>query len=234
MNQREVLEGLEEIVAAFRVAVFTDDKTPLRSAFALREEADTIDQSKSNFDVVIFGDLNQFKRLNDQHGHEAGDLAIREAGKKLHQVAVNLDGRAFRQSGDEFAMLLQQSQLAAFALNAASFAEISFEHDNKSLKTAMSFGYAVNDGKLSFRDLLRRAEMACQYAKYEGDGVCVGWTGEIQRNPLVTRRARCRRCRAKINCTVPQQSAHAKLSSCPCCGESLKEIRKSKRRTSQK
>lgn len=222
MNQREALEQLEQFVAAFRVAVFTDDKTRLRSAFALRDEANLIDNGKSAYNVIVFGDLNRFKGLNDRYGHDAGDTAINQVGEKLHQlVAEKLNALAFRQGGDEFVILLPHAQLQYFISEASSFAEISFVYRKESLKTAMSFGYAVNDGKISFTDLLGRAEMACQYAKDAGDGSCVGWSGEIQLNPLVNRRGNCLNCGAKISCNVPQQNAPLKLKSCPCCGASL-------------
>jgi ribosomal protein S27AE len=85
----------------------------------------------------------------------------------------------------------------------------------------MSFGYAIKDGKTSVSDLLERAEMACQYAKAEGDGFCVGWSEEIQRNQLINLRERCQKCGAKISCNIPAQNAPTKLKLCPCCGESL-------------
>ena len=222
MNLREAIKQLEQVVSDVRDAVFADDKTRLRNALALRDEASLIDSGRSTFDVVVFGDLNRFKGLNDRHGHDAGDIAINQAGENLHQLVIEkLNAQAFRQSGDEFVMLLLQAQLEEFMSETSSFAEISFIHRKESLKTAMSFGYSINDGKTSFSDLLERAEMACQYAKEQGDGFCIGWSEEIQRNQLVNFRERCQTCGAKIICNVPKQNAPERMKLCPCCGGTL-------------
>ncbi|MGA9997255.1 MAG: GGDEF domain-containing protein [Pyrinomonadaceae bacterium] len=223
MNLREAIEqAIERFSEDVRSAVFADDKTPLPNAIALREEADRIDDGSSKYDVVVFGDLNRFKGLNDSYGHEAGNIAINQAGENLYRLAIEkLQAQAFRHSGDEFVLLLQQAKLKDFISETSSFSEISFTHGKESLKTAMSFGYAINDGSVNFDELLKRAEMACQYAKDRGDGACVGWSEEMQRNPLVNLRDRCQKCGAKISCNVPKQNAPAKLKSCPCCDKSL-------------
>lgn len=222
MNLREAIEQLEKTISEVRQAVSADDKTSLRNAVALDDEATLIDSGKSAYDVVIFGDLNRLKGLNDIYGHDAGNLAIHQAGEKIREVVVEqLRGGAFRQSGDEFVILLKQASLESFLAEVPSFAEILFSHKKIPLKTAMSFGYAINDGKTSFSDLLRHAEEACQYAKNQGDGFCVGWSEETQQNPLVNLRERCQKCGAKISCNVPKQNAPVKLKTCPCCGESL-------------
>src|SRR5947209_5633513 len=179
MNLREAIEQLEKIVSEVRQAVSVDDITPLRNALALRDEAMLIDSGRGAYDVVIFGDLNRFKGLNDRHGHDAGNLAINQVGEKIREVVEKMSGGAFRQSGDEFVILLNHASLESFLTEAPSFAEILFSHNKESLNTAMSFGYAINDGKTSFSDLLGHAEMACQYAKDKGDGACIGWSEEI-------------------------------------------------------
>lgn len=224
MNLSEAITQLEDVVNDVRGAASADDITRLPNAFALRAVARLIDAGDSKFGVIVFGDLNRFKGLNDLHGHEAGDVAIYEAGERLRQVVIEeLKAQAFRRSGDEFVVLLRPSQLKPFKRVAPSFAAILFEHRKVALKTTMSFGYAARDGKTSFADLLTRAETACRHAKAQGDGVCVSWSDEIQRNPLVNLRDGCQMCGAAINCNVPKQNAPARLISCPCCGEPLLE-----------
>lgn len=222
MNLRQAIEQLAEVVKEVQQAVFVDDKTPLKNALALRDESALIASGESEFDVIVFGDLNRFKGLNDQYGHDAGDAAISEVGERIHRLAVEkLQAKAFRQSGDEFVILLKQIALAEFLQACASFAEILFSYEGKSLQTGMSFGYTISDGKTNFNDLLGRAETACQTAKNQGDGACIRWSEEVQRNALVNLRDRCPSCEAKINCNVPQQNAPAKLSRCPCCDATL-------------
>lgn len=224
MNLREAIDQLGLVFEKVKQAVFVDDKTPLKNALALRDEAALIDVGSSEFDVIIFGDLNRFKGLNDQYGHYAGDVAISKVGEKIQESFVQmLQGKGFRQSGDEFIILLKQASTEEFLKESTSFVEILFSYEGESLKTAMSFGYAISDGKTSFSDLLGRAEVACQNAKNQGDGVCVAWSEEVQRNALINLRGRCPKCEAKISCYVPKQNApnQNKLRRCPCCDEPL-------------
>lgn len=57
--------------------------------------------------AVAFLDLDDFKRLNDSQGHEAGDRALKAAAKGLHRSLRNTD-RLARLGGDEFAVLLPE------------------------------------------------------------------------------------------------------------------------------
>ena len=222
MNLDEAIEGLEKLVAEVRSASLTDDKTRLGSALALRQEARLVNEGVSVFDVIIFGDLNDFKHLNDLHGHDAGDVAINKVGEVIHKIIVeDFGGKAFRQSGDEFVILLKQSELANLLSVAASFSTIRFSYNRKSLETSISFGYLLNDKKASFEELLGRAEVACQPSKARTGNVWIEWTENIKHNPLLRMSGTCRKCGARISCNVPKQNAPPALKSCPCCGDPL-------------
>ena len=222
MSLDEAIEGLEKLVADVRNASLTDDLTRLGSALALRQEEKLINEGKSEFDVIIFGDLNDFKHLNDLYGHDAGNVAITEVGVALRKSVIeDMQGKAFRQSGDEFVILLNQVLIDRFLLSAPSFAKIVFSHNERHLSTAMSFGYVISDGKTSFADLLERAEAACQLAKAGDPASAVLWREAMKLNPLVRISGRCHKCSVRISCNVPKQTAPTELSYCPCCGESL-------------
>lgn len=161
MSLDEAIGRLEKLIAEVRQASLIDDMTPLGSLLALRQEGRLINAGLSKFSVVVFGDLNDFKNLNDEFGHEAGNIAIRSVGETLQEtIAKANQGMAFRQSGDEFVILLKQESLQEFLSGARSFAKIHFSHKQEKLSTAMSFGYSLSDGKTSFEDLLERAEIA--------------------------------------------------------------------------
>lgn len=67
--------------------------------------------------ALILIDLNDFKPINDTHGHAAGDALLREVGTRLRECSRGKRADVFRLGGDEFAILLkieQQTHLARF------------------------------------------------------------------------------------------------------------------------
>jgi diguanylate cyclase (GGDEF)-like protein len=222
MSLAEAIDQLGELAAEIRREAFTDDKTSLQSALALYQEERLNNTRRTEPYVLIFGDLDGFKHINDDYSHEAGDVALRAVGEAIRRIVIDdLGGKAFRRSGDEFVILLNQESLSRFLTTASSFREIPFSHNNRDLITGMSLGYAIGDGKASFEELLQRADAACQIAKRPGTDACTAWTEDIETNPLVRISGWCDRCSAKISCTLPKHIAPPNPTSCPCCGESL-------------
>ena len=225
MSLAEAIDQLGELATEIKREAFTDDKTSLNSALALHQEGRLNNAGGSESYVVVFGDLNDFKHINDDYSHEAGDVALRAVGEIIRKIVVeDLAGKAFRRSGDEFVILLKPESLESFLSDAASFSNIPFSHNNSELITGMSLGYAIGDGKASFDQLMQRADAACQIAKRPGTDSCVIWTEDIDINPLVRIGGWCQRCMAKISCTLPKHNAPTTPTSCPCCGESLQDF----------
>lgn len=222
MSLDDAISRLETVIAEVRQESLIDDKTALGSVLALRNEERLINDGKSGFNIIVFGDLNDFKQLNDEHTHDAGDVGIKRVGEIISELIVGgLGAKAFRQGGDEFVILLEQQSLEQFLNVSSTLGNILFSHKDQELRTAMSLGYAFNDGRTSFSDLLARAEAACQIAKVEGDGICIKWTDEIKVNPLIRLSERCHNCGARTTCNIAQNNAPPKLKCCPSCGEEL-------------
>jgi GGDEF domain-containing protein len=59
---------------------------------------------------VVVGDLDHFKEINDTRGHAAGDEFLRHAADALRSIAREADA-CFRWGGDEFAILLPETDL---------------------------------------------------------------------------------------------------------------------------
>jgi diguanylate cyclase (GGDEF)-like protein len=68
---------------------------------------------------LIFLDLDGFKRVNDQRGHAAGDVVLRDVAKRIESITRDGDS-AGRAGGDEFVVLLED---VGEAKNAEMFAE---------------------------------------------------------------------------------------------------------------
>ena len=52
--------------------------------------------------AIFFLDLDGFKQVNDIHGHDVGDLVLKEAGNRLEEYMKQEKGFAVRLGGDEF------------------------------------------------------------------------------------------------------------------------------------
>lgn len=221
MKIEESLKELKIAVENVLLAARTDNITTLKNALALKEYSE---QFGEQLGVVIFGDLNEFKNLNTNYGHEAGDAAIKAIGDMIQEKIVeNLDAVGFRLGGDEFLILLAQEKLEAFNLIAPSFAKCEFDYDEKRLAAKMSFGYTVSDpkSKIDFDTLRRRAEEACHEAKL-GDGKVVEWSHDLESTQFHSIRGRrCFSCNSKIDCKIPKALEITELINCPVCRKPL-------------
>ena len=94
---------------------------------------------------LVILDLHRFKEVNDRHGHPRGDEVLRAAASTLRK-ALRTSDSAFRIGGDEFALLLPQTDAAqALALSrrvGTVFGE-SIEHFQMGVSVSMDHGVAT-------------------------------------------------------------------------------------------
>jgi diguanylate cyclase (GGDEF)-like protein/PAS domain S-box-containing protein len=126
--------------------------------------------------ALIYIDLDQFKVINENCGHVAGDQLLRQVATLLEsqtreQVAER--GLLARLGGDEFAVLLrdhtvdQAVQLAE--LLRKSLSNLRFSWEGKRFRTAASLGVApVSAGSSDAESVLQAADAACYLAKDRG------------------------------------------------------------------
>src|SRR6476660_3034279 len=153
----------------------TDDLTGLvnrrRFMDALQAEIERARKFGSPLTVVLT-DLDDFKRVNDDHGHHAGDEVLRAFARLVRSHVRDVDVPR-RLGGEEFAILLPETDSA----DAASVAE-RMRHslsvvpvpvgEHESVQMTSSFGVAeLHDGQ-SGDDLMRAADTALYAAKAAG------------------------------------------------------------------
>ena len=140
----------------------------------LKQEIDLRQRYGGTFSLILL-DLDLFKAYNDVHGHAAGDRLLAEVGKII-QRSVRSTDLAFRYDGDEFAVLLPQTDSgAAFVVAERIRGKIAQEMSKVDPRITASIGLATwpNDGVMA-DGLLSAADKALYYAKKTGgDRTCI-------------------------------------------------------------
>ncbi|MEW5772817.1 MAG: diguanylate cyclase [Thermodesulfobacteriota bacterium] len=121
--------------------------------------------------VVMYVDLDDFKLVNDQHGHEAGDEVLKEAARRLTRCIRTADSVA-RVGGDEFVIILQdireEREIELVAKRVLERFREPFQVDGATCRVGASVGIALcpEDGR-DVDTLLRKADMAMYSVKRE-------------------------------------------------------------------
>jgi diguanylate cyclase (GGDEF)-like protein len=121
---------------------------------------------------VLLLDIDEFKAVNDSHGHHAGDELLRAVAERLRDCLREGDTAA-RLGGDEFALLLDRAGGEADAITVAKRLLADFESRievaGERVRVHVSLGIAVGSpGKDSPDEMLRRADVALYEAKRRG------------------------------------------------------------------
>ena len=122
--------------------------------------------------AVLMLDLDHFKAINDTHGHEAGDRALKHVAALLVENTRGSD-YLFRYGGEEFVVVLGSvSRDDAMAIaeglrNAIASSPVTLA-DGSALSLTGSIGVAVQDGHPDYERVLARADAAMYAAKRGG------------------------------------------------------------------
>ena len=124
--------------------------------------------------AVMFIDLDEFKSINDTHGHETGDRVLQAVAQRL-QTIVRSGDTVSRRSGDEFLFLMLEAKDESSAGTLAdkivsNIAEVC-EIDGEQFKVKASIGIALypEDGSTP-QELLKHADAAMYAAKQQQKG----------------------------------------------------------------
>jgi diguanylate cyclase (GGDEF)-like protein len=140
----------------------------------IRQETARAARTRSPLSVLMV-DLDDFKRVNDEHGHQAGDRVLRAIAGAL-RAAVRASDVVARYGGDEFVVLMPDtdSDEAAQVAHRAANAVLQLEHpmaDGAAVHISCSAGLASHprDGR-NGKELLRAADAAMYTQKQSKPG----------------------------------------------------------------
>jgi len=118
--------------------------------------------------VVVVLDIDDFKKVNDTYGHQAGDDVLKEFAS-LIQSSVRGDDLLARWGGEEFLLLLKHTNLENALKKVESLRERVEEHTFSHIgHMTSSFGVAWKEADDDIHSLLQRADKALYEAKNAG------------------------------------------------------------------
>jgi diguanylate cyclase (GGDEF)-like protein len=163
---RAVTRELGTLAQRFAQEAVVDDLTGLLNRRGWRYTAprELVRAARSGNPITLVTlDLDNFKELNDELGHEQGDRALRDTAERI-RATLRAGDVVARLGGDEFVALLTNSTLTG------SVAAIDRLRDATPEQEGFSSGIAVWDRKEDLAELLRRSDLALYAAKDAGGG----------------------------------------------------------------
>ncbi|MFK8053505.1 MAG: diguanylate cyclase [Woeseiaceae bacterium] len=111
--------------------------------------------------ALLFIDLNDFKQINDVHGHAAGDLVLQEVARRLH-ADLRPQDIIGRQGGDEFVVLVTDSSFedsGTLQNRVSTRLALPYRMDGKELQCSASVGIAkYPEDAVTLTSLMRHAD----------------------------------------------------------------------------
>lgn len=179
-ERRRAEEALRESEERYRLLSLTDSLTGLFNSRHLRERLQVEVERAQRYQrplALLVLDCDNFKRINDTHGHLEGDKVLQQLARIISGGMRRTDS-GYRYGGEEFVVLLPETDLAA-AVQLAERLREQFAAATVTTETAaelrctVSIGVAELNAGESGEDLVRCADEACYAAKGRGKNCVV-------------------------------------------------------------
>ena len=184
-RSKDLRDALEDFEAAERLAqrnANTDPGTGLANRRELmRAIAEALESEASGVFLVL--DLDHFKRLNDLHGHLAGDKVLLHVANTLRKAAPS-GACCARTGGDEFALLLpgasdEEAEAVGEKIQATLATPLFVE--GSQMQVTVSIGLARLPDSADDEAALRRSDVALYAAKRNGRNAIAWFDEELER-----------------------------------------------------
>jgi len=154
---------------------FHDNLTGLKNRRLLQDRLDqALQENERNGEslALLYLDLDCFKEINDNYGHDGGDMLLQEVGKRL-MLLVRAEDSVGRMGGDEFVVLLKRVESPEAAAHVAEkilrliTTPVNLGTESVAISTSIGIAISPADGNDS-RSLLKSADAAMYQAKAQG------------------------------------------------------------------
>ena len=176
MRSRRDVERLRSEHAILDRDAHLDELTGLANRRALRRYADSLQARGVEHAALALLDLDGFKKVNDQHGHLAGDEVLRQVGRIL-RTSVRDGDIAVRLGGDEFLIVLALENVTAARRRCdeiiTAVASVDWDRVSEGLKVSASMGVAAGR-PADLQELSTRADAELYRCKALGGNRAAG------------------------------------------------------------
>lgn len=167
------LEDIEDNIRHLQTVSETDLLTELPNRRYLKRilDEDWFDDMRQKNICLMMIDLDNFKQVNDLHGHHLGDMILKNVAHELKSLVRTGDDTLCRFGGDEFILISFNQDLDGYAKLAEKILDHFIEHPVHAdfEEITVSIGACITSDKtLVFDDLLQAADTQLYVAKAGG------------------------------------------------------------------
>lgn len=164
---------------------------PLTNLYNRRHYQDILEREfsrakryKSPLSVAMF-DIDNFKKINDNYGHQAGDIILQEVSKIIISSIRNTDF-AFRYGGEEILVLLTNSKIEDAIIPIErirkKIEDLKLKINNETINITISAGISADKDASSDDALTKNADDALYHSKTTGKNKVSVWNEEFSAN----------------------------------------------------
>ena len=173
ISLEQLNEVLEEDNKLLEEATAVDSLTSTRNRFGLRRDFNGY-LNKNLYVMMI--DIDNFKNLNDTHGHQMGDYILSQIGRNLNELCGQ--EYVYRYGGDEFLIVIPEEDGEKFSLRAQllkeRIASIELEGANDSARFSAGYVYGEPSIQSDLRLMIRQADANLYESKHAGKNMITG------------------------------------------------------------
>lgn len=137
----------------------------------LRELEKRVKESTDTFSVAL-GDIDFFKKFNDDYGHECGDVVLKKVAECFQQHLEECDGYAVRWGGEEFLLVFagldEKQAFSKTEIILEGIQKMKVTYGEKEVSVTMTFGVAEYRKDETIERLVKRADDSLYKGKAHG------------------------------------------------------------------
>jgi diguanylate cyclase (GGDEF)-like protein len=173
-SQAKARNKLESTHEQLKEIARTDPLTGLSNRRDIIEKIEyeqiRFERSKNPF-VIIIGDLDFFKSINDRYGHDCGDYVLKEVAQIMRSTIRKQD-IVSRWGGEEFLLLLPETPIEGGKVAAEKvrkkIEKSNLKYNNDLLSVTITFGVSVYNSVMDIDDCIKKADQALYNGKHKG------------------------------------------------------------------